>query len=102
MNYQTKVKIFNAIQYGFAEYADNPLVFKDGFANNGTKWIEDLLKEGIVEPVFKTQDYWYLKVYSHDGDKFAAPDDWIIQDQNGKLSIMSNDDFVNQFEKINS
>src|SRR5580765_8712345 len=98
MNYQQKPVKVNAVQYGLAEYADNPLVFKDGVTNNGTQWVEDLYKEGNIAPVFKSQDYWYLKIDTPSAGFFVEPDEWLIQSEEGKLSKLTDKEFKRLYE----
>ena len=46
------------VQYAYCEYADAPLSFKQEPPN----WLHDAIRDGLVIPEFRTEDYWYLVV----------------------------------------
>lgn len=70
-----------AVQYGLAEYADNPWEIR----GEVPQWLKDAAREGVVVPEFRSEDYWYLKIKTLEGDMYVAPDDWIIRGVEGEL-----------------
>lgn len=71
-----------AVQYGLAEYADNPWEIRGGEI---PQWLQDAARDGIVVPEFRSEDYWYLKIKTLEGDMYVSPDDWIIRGVKGEL-----------------
>ncbi|MBZ6085888.1 hypothetical protein KVH15_33435 [Streptomyces olivaceus] len=85
-----------AVQYGLAEYADNPWVIR----GDVPQWLQDAARDGIVVPEFRSEDYWYLKIQTLEGDMYAAPDDWIIRGVKGELYPCKPDIFEATYESV--
>jgi hypothetical protein len=64
------------VKYGLREYADNPLVF-----NEVPEWLAAAVMQGKIVPEFRTEDYWYLRVKTIDGEELIAPGDFIERDK---------------------
>lgn len=72
--------VVEAVRVLYAEYADNPLRFSE-FPD----WLRDAYVNGTVVPEFRTEDYWYHRIKTLEGDHLASPDDWIIRGIAGEL-----------------
>lgn len=97
--YRKKTIVIEAVQYGYAEYADNPLILKGGVSGD-ISWIEDAVKNKVVQPVFKSEDYWYLEIKTLEGVMTVSPDDWIIKGVNDELYPCKPDIFEKTYELV--
>jgi hypothetical protein len=79
--YRRKPVEIEAVQFGLAEYADNPWEIRGGIP----QWLQDAAREGAVLPEFRSEDYWYLRIQTLEGPIYAAPDDWIVRGVEGEL-----------------
>lgn len=84
-----------AIQFRYAEYADNPLVF-DAVPD----WLHQAIDTKEIEPVFQGEDYWYLRLRANGGTVFFEPGDWIVRTSDGSLWRLPNAEFVALYEPI--
>lgn len=95
--YRKKPVEIEAVQYGLAEYADNPWEIRGG---DVPQWLQNAARDGIVVPEFRSEDYWYLKIQTLEGDMYAAPDDWIIRGVKGELYPCKPDIFRATYEAV--
>lgn len=86
--------VVEAVQYGLAEYADNPWAIR---SDEIPQWLVDAAREGLVVPKFLSEDYWYLLVTTPDGEAYASPDDWIARDTNDALHVITSTDMANSY-----
>lgn len=84
--FRTGYTVVEAVQYGLAEYADNPWEIR---SDEIPQWLIDAAREDLIVPKFRSEDYWYLLVTTPDGDVYASPDDWIARDTNGALRVIT-------------
>lgn len=96
--YRKKPVEIEAVQYGLAEYADNPWEIR----GDVPQWLQDAAREGVVVPEFRSEDYWYLKIKTLEGDMYVAPDDWIIQGVEGELYPCKPGIFAATYEAVNT
>ncbi|MGV9282148.1 hypothetical protein [Streptomyces sp. NPDC003730] len=97
--YRKKPVEIEAVQYGLAEYADNPWVIR---SDELPQWLRDAARDGVVVPVFLSEDYWYLKIQTLEGDMYASPDDWIVRGVKGELYPVKPDIFEATYEAVAS
>lgn len=71
-----------AVQYPLNEYADNPFTFHEL-----PDWLTTAVQDETIRAEFRGEDYWYLIVKTPQGDATVAPDDWIVRDAQGSLSV---------------
>ena len=84
-----------AIQYHYYEYSDNPLTFDDI-----PKWLQEAIDKKVLVPEYHTEDYWYLRVTTLEGDHLIGPDDWIIRGVHGELYGCKPDIFKETYEIV--
>lgn len=87
--------VIEAVQFKYAEYADNPLLFDEV-----PDWLSVAINEKKIVPDFKTEDYWYLMIETLEGTMFAGPDDWIICGIKGEIYPCKNDIFKATYTKL--
>ena len=95
--YRKKPVEIEAVQYGLAEYADNPWEIRGGEI---PQWLQDAAREGVIVPEFRSEEYWYLKIKTLEGDMYVAPDDWIIRGVQGELYPCKPDIFAATYEAV--
>lgn len=78
--------VVEAVQYGLAEYADNPWEIR---GEEIPQWLVDAARDGKVVPEFRSEDYWYLLVTTPQGLVHAGPDDWIGRDTSDALHVIA-------------
>lgn len=81
--------VVEAVQYGLAEYADNPWEIR---GDEIPQWLVDAARDGKVVPEFRSEDYWYLLVTTPQGQVHAGPDDWIGRDTGDALHVIASAD----------
>lgn len=96
--FRKKIEAVEAVQYGLAEYADNPFKFKYVYE---LEWLEKAMKDKVITPIFKSEDYWYLEIKTKNGVLTVSPDDWVIKNKDGEISVCSPNIFKNEYEKNN-
>lgn len=94
--YRKKPVEIDAVQYGLAEYADNPWEIRGEFP----QWLQDAARDGTVIPEFGSEDYWHLKIKTLEGDMRVAPDDWITRGVQGELYPCKPDIFAATYEAV--
>ena len=97
--YRKKPVEIEAVQYGLAEYADNPWEIR---GDEVPQWLQDAAREGTVVPEFRSEDYWYLKIQTLEGDMYASPDDWIVRGVQGELYPVKPDIFAATYEAVDT
>lgn len=96
MYFRNKPVVIEALPVPYAEYADNPyFAFK-----NSPDWLLDAFLDGTIVPEFRTEDYWYYRIRTLEGDHMATPDDWIIRDVAGDLYPCKADIFVRTYDPV--
>ena len=80
-------------------YRKKPLIveaFQNG-VDERPEWIDDAIVDGKVRGVGVT-----LSVTTTEGIKIAEKGDWVIQDHEGNIFIMTSEDFFKIYEKVKS
>ncbi|MGQ4353143.1 hypothetical protein [Streptomyces drozdowiczii] len=95
--YRMKPVEIEAVQYGLAEYSDTPWEVRGGEI---PQWLQDAAREGIVVPEFRSEDYWYLKIRTREGEMYASPDDWIVRGVQGELYPVRPEAFSAAYEAV--
>ena len=93
--YRKKPVVIEAIQFANCEWQDDV-----HFRGPCPAWLEKAMRLGTVVPEFKSEDYWYLKIVTLEGEMFAIPDDWIIQGVQGEIYPCKPDIFKATYELV--
>lgn len=93
MQFRKKPVVVEAVQYGLHEFDSNPLRFKET-----PEWLENAVTTGVIKPVFRSEDYWYLVISTLEGDMTVGPDDWIIRGVKGEIYPCKSDIFALTYE----
>ena len=94
--FRKKPIVIEAVQFHLAEYADNPFNELDELPD----WFAEAARQKVVNPEFKSEDYWYLKISTLEGDMYASPGDWVIQGVNGEIYPCKPDIFEKTYEAV--
>lgn len=95
MKFRKKPIVIEAIQFPLREYADNPLSFPEV-----PSWLNEAIASGVITPEFRTEDYWYLKIKTLEGDHLATPGDWLIRGIKGEIYPCKPDIFAATYEAV--
>jgi hypothetical protein len=86
--------VIEAIKFPLREYADDPLVFRE----EPPTWLQEAITDGTITPEFRTEDYWYLRIKTLEGDHLATPGDFIIRGVKGEIYPCKPDIFAATYE----
>jgi len=89
MEKEIKLDFIYAMQYGLAEFNDSPFIYNRIIGGN-FEWINKLVKNKTIKPIFKTEDYWYLEIPTKEGIKYLSPDDWLLMYEDKSLDVVEN------------
>lgn len=92
--FRKKPVVIEAVQYGMAEYADNPAVFSET-----PDWLQEAIDSEVITFKFLGEDYWYAAIKTLEGYMLASPNDWIIRGVEGELYPCKPDIFAKTYDK---
>ncbi|MGW4076052.1 hypothetical protein ACWELB_21485 [Streptomyces asiaticus] len=92
--FRTGYTVVEAIQYGLAEYADNPWEIR---SDEIPQWLIDAARDGKIVPEFRSEDYWYLRVVTPRGEEYVGPDDWIARDTSDALYAITSAEMAKNY-----
>ncbi len=96
--YRKKPVVIQAVQFGYAEFADIPEWRCDEFPS----WLTEAIGAGVITFVFLSEDYWYFEVATLEGTMRGGPDDWLIQGVQGELYPCKPDIFEATYEPVDA
>jgi hypothetical protein len=96
VRYRSKVVEIEAVQMGYAEFADKSVPIR----GDVPMWLHVAVADGTVQAVFGGEDYWYLEIKTLEGTMRAGPDDWIIQGLEGELYPCKDSVFKAKYEAV--
>ena len=94
-SYRKRPVVIEAIQFANGELPD-----RLRFHGRCPAWISEAMRTGTVVPEFRSEDYWYLKIVTLEGEMLASPDDWIIQGVQGEIYPCKPDIFKATYELV--
>lgn len=83
--YRKRPVVIEAVQFGLAEYADEPVAAWRLPEGLYPAWLSLAISDGTVQYEFKSEDYWYFTVRTLEGLMTGGPDDWVIRGVEGEL-----------------
>lgn len=78
-----------AVQFHLREHADDPLKF-----DHLPGWLSAAVQCTAIAAVFRSEDYWYLRVKTDDGIVDCSPGDWIVKDENHSMTVLTDSMFL--------
>jgi hypothetical protein len=100
-----------AVQFGLAEWGDDPWHAWRVFAEEAPQWLLDAAAERVPQdgtddtrprlaPVFASEDYWYFEVATLEGVMRGGPDDWLIHGVEGEFYFCKDSVFRATYEAV--
>jgi hypothetical protein len=99
--YRKKPLEIEAVQVGYAEWADPHVPIRLADGEQIPQWMHDARDQGTIEPFFGSEDYWYLRVHTVDGNHAdIGPDDWLCRGIEGELYPCKNSIFQATYDRV--
>lgn len=92
--------VIEAIQYGLAEYADEPYGAWRIPEGLFPAWLSSAISDGVVKHEFRSEDYWYFTVSTLEGLMTGGPDDWLLRGVEGELYPCADRIFRKTYEAV--
>lgn len=94
-SYRKKPVEIEAVQFGYAEWADQP-----EWRNTKPDWLAGAEAAEVLRYRFYSEDYWYFEVHTLEGVMRGGPDDWLVRGVKGELYPVRHDIFEETYEPV--